>query len=253
MKIECICGFCKKPLTRTISKTSIYFCGLGCKAQWQRAKKPVTKKWLYKKYVVEKLNCTEIGELTNRDPKSVWNWLKDFNIPTRKRGMDVNQQFKKGQISAFKGMEHTEENKEKMRQARIKEGRIPCYVDGVHWIHHPKFKGRHPASWEGGISPERAASYGKVQWKKAVKAVWERDNAICQRCGLDHRIVDRNITKYHVHHLLTFTRRHTRYEVDNLVLLCDKCHRWVHSTKNKEKLFIIKEIEMEIPECLTKK
>jgi predicted HNH restriction endonuclease len=42
-----------------------------------------------------------------------------------------------------------------------------------------------------------------------------------------------------VHHKRAFAHVETRVALDNLVLLCQRCHRWVHSKQNTERRFIV--------------
>lgn len=231
---ETSCTECGARLVRANDR-SIHFCNRKiCKANWQRRAKPVSEEWLREKYLKEKLDCTQIAALVNRDPKSVWNWMKDLGIPTRKRGMDVRQQFPKG-YRGRAGCKLTEKHKDQLREARKRDGRIPAYVNGVHWT---KFYGRHGSTWKGGISPERQAFYATPEWADAVKSVWHRDDAFCQRCGLDHRSIQRATEQFHIHHIDSFMVRERRADVSNLLLLCDKCHRWIHSRKNTEKKYL---------------
>ena len=87
---ECKCHWCGEPLVRGTQAKEVryHFCNNGCKGEHQRTRKPVTEEWLRQKYITEGLNCTQIAHLVKRDPKSVWNWLKDFGIPTRPRGQN---------------------------------------------------------------------------------------------------------------------------------------------------------------------
>jgi hypothetical protein len=208
----------------------MYFCDIQCKSQWQKLRKPVNEEWLRDAYLTKGLNCTQIAHIVKRDPKSVWNWLKDFGIPTRPRGYgDLNRRFKKGEESAFKGKKHTDKYKEAVRQRRLQDGHVPYLKNGIHWL---KATGRRPGSWKGGITPERQAFYSTPEWSDAVKAVWKRDDAICQRCKLDHRTIERGKPQFTIHHIDSFKIRERRAVVENLILLCRPCHYWVHSKKN---------------------
>lgn len=121
-----------------------------------------------------------------------------------------------------------------MSEACIAQGRVPHNADGTH-----PMKGRkgadHPV-WKGGHTPERIAFYGTTEWKEAVKAVWKRDNATCQRCGL-HKSEARDID-YDIHHIVGFANAELRSAVSNLVLFCEPCHYWVHSRENNNKEWI---------------
>jgi hypothetical protein len=238
--VICKCEYCKSELIRRVCpsiKSKFHFCNNTCKGEYQRTFKPVTKEWLYEHYIEKQLNTTEIAHIVQRDPKSVWNWLKDFGIPTRGRGTDKRQQFKKGDNNYFKGKKHTKETKDKIRACRLKDGHVPYLKDGKHWL---KTKGAIHPNWKGGISPDRQSFYCSFEWGEAVKEVWKRDNAICQKCGKKHNTPESRGT-FHIHHIVSFRVKKLRANVNNLVLLCKNCHRWVHSKKNINKEFIIKD------------
>jgi hypothetical protein len=212
------------------------FCSVDCKSEWQRQQKPVNREWLYQKYVVENLTANDIAKIVKRDPKRVWGWLRDYGIETRPRGSYTPVHFKAGEEGAFKGYRHTDKVKEKIRQSRIQDGHVPYLKNGVH--HLKGKRGADTPNWKGGITPERQALYGSLEWKLAVKAVWKRDNAICQRCKLDHRTIKRGEVIFDIHHIVSFENKALRAEVSNLVLLCRPCHLWVHSRENKNKEYL---------------
>jgi 5-methylcytosine-specific restriction endonuclease McrA len=230
------CSECGDSVFRKrIAPTGRAYCDINCKAAWQRRQKPVTKEWLVQKYLVEKLNCAEIARIVNRDTKSVWNWLKDFRIPTRPRGHDSKEtQFKSGQTSAFKGRRHTIKTRKLLSKIAKADGRVP-FDPAV----GPPYKGKRGAeipSWKGGVTPERQVFYSTAEWKAAVKAVWAKDNGTCQRCGIMKRY-NRGVV-FHIHHIVPFEVVELRSEVSNLVLVCKPCHYWIHSNKNTNGLLI---------------
>ena len=100
------------------------------------------------------------------------------------------------------------------------------------WYEHNR--GKNNPKWQGGISSERAMADTSKEWKNCCKIIWRRDNATCQLCG---RRYNHNEKTYEVHHIRPFKHKDTRYDVDNLVLLCNWCHNWVHSNKNRFNLF----------------
>lgn len=233
------CSECGNGLIRnTWFNSKNYFCDKQCKGKWQTKQRELlgfTKEWLISEYHEKGKSANQIAKEIGRDTKRVWEWIRDYGLDTRPRGTDYGQGFKKGQESKFKGKNHTQENKDKQRQRRLDDGRVPCYVDGVHWLHH--YKDRKPASWKGGISPERQQVYSSVEWVSSVKEVWKRDNAICQKCGKHHN-EEQNRGNFHIHHIVSFMVKELRTEVDNLILLCRPCHLWVHSNENINKDFI---------------
>lgn len=180
-------------------------------------------------YVDGKQDCVTLGKLYQRDPKTIWAWLKAAGIPTRGRGTDPRQQFRKGQQMRL-GIRHSSESVARIRQATIDRGGVPYLRDGQHWL-----KTAPPSAnpkWKGGITPERQAFYRTPEWKAACVTVWTRADARCERCGLDHRTIDRKNQRFHIHHIASFAVVALRAEPSNLALLCRPCHLWVHSRAN---------------------
>lgn len=214
-------------------------CGMDCKAAWQRTQHPVSNEWLRQKYVVEGLDMVQIGRIVDRDQKCVWNWLKIAGIPTRPRGSHPNPHFAKGRKgSPFAGHRHTAETRAALSRHAIETGRVPWRKENGHpW--RGKGGPGHP-SWRGGVTPERQAFYSSDEWKVACVAVWHRADARCERCGEDHRTIDRSDRKraFHVHHIKSFRFRELRACVDNLALLCGDCHRFVHSKRNAAREYL---------------
>lgn len=192
---------------------------------------------LFTLYWVSGYSCNDIAKIYGKDPKTIWHWMRKLDIPTRPRGSDERQAFKKGHDVCV-GRVLSDETKDKIRRARFKDGSRGLFLpNGDHVL-----KGRtgkdHP-SWKGGGTPERQAFYASDEWKSACVDVWHRSDAKCEKCGMDHRCIDREEYKFHVHHVYSFTKYpEHRSDVDNLMLLCQDCHRWVHSKKNKRRLFI---------------
>jgi thymidylate synthase (FAD) len=242
-KQEFNCAWCGKTVIRWAKnpqgkEIKNHFCDRTCKGNWQRKQREdlgYTKEWLYEQYITKGRTANDIAKEINRDSKRVWEWLRDYGIETRKRGYgNPDVWIKKG--TKFPNRKLSEETKEKIRQARLKDGRVPYLVNGKHWL---KQEGVHSPAWKGGVTSERQTIYSSPKWKEAVKKVWKRDNATCQLCG-KHQSDDKN-NKFHIHHLYPFAEyERLRTNPDNLVLLCKDCHNFVHSKKNTELVFMLK-------------
>lgn len=234
--IHSACAFCGKPVSRRSQGASKnvqrHYCDISCKSEFQKLAKPVSREWLETKYVTEGLDCVQIAMLVSRDSKSVWNWLKDFGIPTRPRGHDTSRLPHGHKPGAFK---HTQEAKDKMRAQAIADGRVP--YDPTVGSYMKGRKGAASTNWKGGVTPERQALYSSPEWAEAVKAVWARANASCERCGVHHNTTEKRGT-FHVHHIVSFAVKELRAETSNLALLCNICHRFVHSRANVLREFI---------------
>lgn len=85
--------------------------------------------------------------------------------------------------------------------------------------------------WKGGCSPERQSFYSSSEWVSIVPQVWEKDNYQCQRCGVSSHGL-------HIHHIRSFADKKHRADLGNLILLCKKCHNFVHSKKNIDGAFL---------------
>ncbi len=91
--------------------------------------------------------------------------------------------------------------------------------------------------WRGGVTPERQAFYTSLEWKKVCGAVWKRDGAACRRCTIKQ--VDAPDMPFHIHHIVGFANKALRADINNLVLLCEVCHHFVHSRRNEKREFIL--------------
>lgn len=193
-------------------------------------------------YIEQRKGCPQIGLMVGADPTTIHNWLIEAGIPTRARGDNPAVQFKKGERSRFAGRTHRPESLELIRASTVRDGRVPYLRDGVHWL-----KGAPPEAnprYLGGATPERQEFYRSAEWKSACRAVWQRADAHCQRCGLDWRDCDREITPtFHVHHVWPFRIRETRANPMLMVLLCRPCHLFVHSKANLTREFLVTPME----------
>lgn len=215
-----------------------FFCNTSCKGAWQKSQRErlgFTKEWLLDQYVTQGKSANQVAREISRDPKRVWEWIVDYGISTRPRGTDYGYHIKKGQSSFFKGKKHTAETKRKLSEIAKADGRIPYKIENGPPMMGKK--GPQTNNWKGGATPERQALYSSKEWVDAVKKVWKRDGAKCQKCGAEHNKGLRGT--FHIHHIASFASSpNLRSSADNLVLLCKSCHAWVHSNLNTEKQFI---------------
>lgn len=81
----------------------------------------------------------------------------------------------------------------------------------------------HPL-WNNGSSGERSRAWVSREYKAWRKAVFERDNYTCQKCG------DTQGGNLNAHHIKPFAQyKELRYDVSNGITLCEKCHIEIHS------------------------
>ena len=231
--VESICEICGTRIVKRGRKAARY-CSVDCKSEEQRRQKPVNKEWLEQKYLVERMTSPDIAKIVHRNSGRVYQWLRDYGIPTRHRGYGVDSPQR--YLPSMLGHHHSDATKERLRQARLMDGHVPYLQNGI-----PYMRGRFAElhhNWKGGVTPERQSFYCSQEWKDSVKVIWKRDNSICRRCGLDNRIVDRETIRFAIHHIQGFQNRESRANPDYLVLLCTPCHRFVHSRANTSKEFL---------------
>lgn len=99
-KQEFQCAWCGKTIMRKTKNSKgeeikNHFCDRTCKGKWQMEQKPLGKDDLVELYINQRKSANEIARMVGRDSKRVWEWLRSYDIPTRKRGTDYGQCFKK--------------------------------------------------------------------------------------------------------------------------------------------------------------
>lgn len=172
------------------------------KGEHWREKKPYwDKEYLYDEYVKKKKTTAQIALEHDCLDKNIQYFLKKFGIRAR-----TTSEIRKEKYWGLVGADN------------------PMYN---------RF-GELAPNWKGGVTKERQLFYSSIEWRSVCHSVWLRDKAICQRCQTKKS----SGIPFHIHHLVSFANRKLRAESSNLVLLCEVCHRFVHSKKNTNRDFI---------------
>ena len=103
-----------------------------------------------------------------------------------------------------------------------------CY--GV--IYSREHKGELSPTWKGGVSYHRVerSTYEYRHWRKSV---FDRDLYACQCCGAKSGIG--NKVELNAHHIKNWKdNTNLRYDINNGITLCDKCHTDFHSKYGKK-------------------
>ena len=80
--------------------------------------------------------------------------------------------------------------------------------------------------------PDYHKVYKTKQWLVVRKRVLNRDNYLCRVC-LDKGSLSEGVT---VHHIIPLEDdRSKTYEIDNLISLCNQCHKKIHRYYDKDK------------------
>lgn len=250
------CKWCSKQIVRPGLRPPV-FCSLACKGEWQRTQKPLSRDRLFQLYVADGMGTYQIARLVGRDPKRVYDWLRGFGIPLRRREWDTTPGQRPFHDKSWLEREYLEKKRsahEIAEECGVTENNVLFFLQKLgiptrstqevraskYWgalgPANPMFgkRGEESSNWRGGVTPERQAFYLSPEWKGAARVVRKRDKATCQRCGLEASCG----IEMHVHHKVSFAFRPLRAEPSNLVLLCDTCHDWVHSRRNAYQSFI---------------
>lgn len=169
---------------------------------WRKPKPYWNKKWLFNEYIILGKSTGDIAKEQGCLDTNIQYFLIKFGIKRRSIS-DARKKKYWGQIG----------------------------VDNPMWNR----KGELNPRWLGGITPERQSFYVSQEWKNACSNTWKRDNATCQRC----KTKKETDIPFHIHHIKSFEDKELRADINNLVLLCEVCHQWVHSNGNKKDEYIL--------------
>lgn len=198
--------------------------------------------WLEGKYHGEGLTQREIGEECGVSPTTIRKQMKEFGIETREvkgenhglYGKERSEEVKERISEKLKDREFSEETRRRLSDAQrgkttppeVKE-KISRSLTGMKrpMVTREKMSkstaGENNPNWKGG----HVLRYGS-SWGPARSKVRKRDE-VCQHCGEDG-----SNRRLHVHHIIPVRKFHESdhheledaHSLDNLVLLCDRCH-----------------------------
>jgi hypothetical protein len=189
---------------------------------------------------------------TPKDPMEYQKWKRKVSEGTRRAMIKKweDSEYRKRVIEGIKRKWQDPDFKNKAL-TRLKEGRRKKLKERMKGEKNPAkrlevrkkiseaMKGAKNPKWKGGITYQndilRKISKGKL-WRKAV---FQRDNFTCQKCGQrGGRLV--------AHHIFNFADfPEYRYLVDNGITFCKKCHNefhkkygWGNNTKEQLEEFL---------------
>ena len=216
------CAYCGQSFT-TYRPERAKYCSVKCKNESQKAKKEI-KVCLFCGKTFEIVPSKNSRKFCSR--RCAYEAHKEAGNPNWKGGEEL---FTCEQC----GNEFSRPRAEANSRNDIRFCSTKCH--GVWQSKH--LRGRHSWSWQGGITPKHIALRRTPEWKEAVRCIWLRDKARCQRCG--KYAGKRGGKKFHIHHIVPFADDQSiACKKDNLILLCSECHTWVHSNANKTGSFL---------------
>jgi hypothetical protein len=159
---------------------------------WRKRKPFWDKEWLLNEYQNKGLSAKDISIQFNVTENAILFWLNKHKIKTRTMS-EIRKRKYWGVWGDKNGM----------------FGRINS----------------ESPNWKGGITQERQSFYSSLEWKNIIHAVYDKYNYKCNRCG-------NNTKPMCIHHIVSFKYKDIRCNLNNLVLLCQDCHHFIHSKLN---------------------
>lgn len=175
-------------------------------------------------YWDRKLDARQIGELFGVKKATIMYWMKKLNIPRRDLIASSELSCKKRKVVHIKNLVTVNCawcNKEIEKWPyMIKRGTSSFYCSkeckSSHWSE--MFVGENAFNWKGGHWKENADKRETVEYQKVRDEIRDRDRWTCQLCGKKNKIV--------AHHIVPVRKDPSKvFDANNLISLCDKCHR----------------------------
>lgn len=94
------------------------------------------------------------------------------------------------------------------------------------------FAGENSGTWNGG----KKTYYGE-NWLSQRRKVRKRDNYTCQKCGITEEDYGQELSVHHITPFVMFDDYLEANKDDNLISVCEPCHRKIHSGDNHPSKF----------------
>ena len=209
---ENICQFCKKSFPVNHKTKNNKFCSPECRRNYR-------KKQSKKYYCI--LCGNEIKRNDNRNyPLKYCNDCAKTHPWISKDRITVKCGYCGKEISVIK--------------SRARNNKY-CYCNADCMAKHYSiiYSGENSFTWKGGKTHHYIGGFYH-QRQEARK----RDNFKCQLCGISEVAFGKQMSVHHIKSYRKFENKEEANQLKNLVCLCEKCHRFVHSNLNVDKKFI---------------
>lgn len=194
----------------------------------KRIRTILTKSFLEQEYIINKKSVNIISKEQNMDKKTIFRYLKKYNIKTRS-----SSEAKKGYKYS---LEHREKQSKAMKEAYSKHGiECECLMCSAK---RGKYVANNNPNWQGGIGKLPYAFEFTVELKEKIR---KRDNYQCQNCGMteeEHLIVVGK--ELHVHHI-DYVKLNC--QENNLIAVCGSCNIRANYNRDYWKQFYQNKIE----------
>jgi len=92
-------------------------------------------------------------------------------------------------------------------------------------------------------SEKFAHKYYGSNWRSQRRKTRERDNYNCQKCGITEKDYGQELSVHHITPFVYFDDYKKANQLDNLLSVCESCHRKIHTGKNSPHNFDPKKIK----------
>ena len=240
IKVQVKCDYCGMVFYKTWmhyiqSINNQYVCKDCCKECCNKKNKEVINK---------KYNVDNIINIDGVKEKIKDTNVKKYGVSNVFMSKEIKDKIKETNIVKY-GHESPMQNDiviNKVKETCMIKYGVPCYLNLNY--SGDNVKGENSPVWKGGIRNERTERLTSeyIEWRTKV---YERDSFTCVKCK-EHS------SKLNAHHILNWKDNiEKRYDVDNGITLCQKCHNEFHKIYGKnnntlEQLFIFLEYDKDI-------
>lgn len=181
---------------------------------------------LMKKYGVNSI--WEIDEIREKRDKTN---IEKYGCKNPFGNDDIKQKIKQYNLDNY-GVEYSMQ-----RPDVVKKSQETCLnkygVINYGKIYSETHSGELSSVWKGDDAITRRDGRELPQYRKWRKSIYDRDLYTCQCCGIKSRKgVSVNLEAHHIYDWKNHVDK--RYDVDNGITFCDKCHQLFHSIFGKK-------------------
>jgi len=224
MKKIIYCDYCKKEIIKKQRRGVNHFCNIHCRSNFNKGKKrPAhsifmnlhpSRAMLGKKHTEEtklKMSLIRKGKKQNKE------WIEN-KAKSKRKGNNFNclncgNMFWRSPSNIKNGNNKFCSKKcyQIWQKGKIKSSRGKPKL----WL-----RGSNNPNWKGGKNSINNQIRNSLDYKIWRKNILERDNYICQECGISG-----NKSYLNVHHIKPFSLYYElRFDNNNAITLCKKCH-----------------------------
>lgn len=121
----------------------------------------------------------------------------------------------------------------KIIPSRYKDNEVNyCSVSCMAKDYTRRFSGENSPSWKGG------KKHYTGFWQRQRDKARRRDLFKCRVCGITEKSLGKELSVHHIRKYRLFSNKERANSINNLVCLCPTCHSYIHSNKNKKRIYI---------------